>query len=534
MNKIYSKSLFALASSIILICLILGVFSGSPAYAKEEKVSTPSKTKSESKVVKAEKQAIKAPVSDPTIPNATSLQLTLQETILIGLEHNPELLVQRLNPAMSQTTEEQERAQFDPQLSASFSYDKNVSPGAAKKSKSERITGDLSVDTFLPTGTSIGLSQGNGSNVLGGDQVTDNSTKLGLNVNQSLLKGAGTNVNLASLRQARLNTLSSEYELRGYAESFTASVETAYWNYYVSRLKVQIYVDSLDLAKKQLSETEERITIGKLSESELAAAKAEVALRQEELINAHSSEETYHLRLLRLLNPRNGNFWNLDLQLLDTPDPPADSFGSVESYVQTALEKRPDYKQAQLAVQRGDLELVKTKNGLLPKLDLFVNLGGTGYARTFTDTYGNLNGDYYNVQAGFTFSYPLANRAAKARQRYAELNREQYGLALTNMEQLIQEDVRTAYIEVNRSIQQIDATKATRISQEEKLRSETEKFRVGKSTSLLVAQAQRDYLSSRIDEVQALTNYSIAVVNLNQVEGSLLDRYGLSADFVEE
>ena len=38
---------------------------------------------------------------------------------------------------------------------------------------------------------------------------------------------------------------------------------------------------------------------------------------------------------------------------------------------------------------------------------------------------------------------------------------------------------------------------------EEKLRTETEKLRVGKSTSFLVAQAQRDLLVSRIAEVRA-------------------------------
>lgn len=530
MNKSYRKFHSAIRIGMAVLFVYLGTLSQPSAFAKDEKAAKSTRASKTEKSAKTESQPA---VSAPQVSDATSLSLTLKDSILLGLENNPELLVQRLAPDMSKTSEEQERAAFDPKVSASFTYDKTLSPGSNKDVKSERLSGDFSLDTFLPTGTSIGVSQTNSSNVLDSHQKTDNSTRLGLSVNQSVLKGAGTNVNLASLRQARLNTLTSEWELRGYAESFVASVETAYWNYYVSRLKVQIYIDSLDVAQKQLDETNERISIGKLSESERAAAQAEVALRREELINARSSEETYRLRLLRLLNPRKGNFWDLDILLQDTPTPPEGVLPSVEPFIQNALEKRPDYKQAQLAIQRGDLELVKTKNGLLPKLDLFVNLGGTGYARTFSNSYGNLNGDYYDAQIGFSFSYPLSNRAAKASHRYAELNSEQYDLALVNMEQLLQEDVRAAFIEVNRSIQQIDATKATRLSQEETLRSETEKFRVGKSTSLLVAQAQRDSLSSRIEEVQALASYSIALVNLYHLNGSLLDRYGLAADFVE-
>jgi len=71
------------------------------------------------------------------------------------------------------------------------------------------------------------------------------------------------------------------------------------------------------------------------------------------------------------------------------------------------------------------------------------------------------------------------------------------------------------------------ATAATRKAQEEKFQSETEKFRVGLSTSLLVSQAQRDLVSARISEVQAQVSYLKAFVQMYIVEGSLLERRGL-------
>ena len=101
--------------------------------------------------------------------------------------------------------------------------------------------------------------------------------------------------------------------------------------------------------------------------------------------------------------------------------------------------------------------------------------------------------------------------------------------ALDNLSQLVEVDVRNAYIEVNRNKQQITASSATRKFNEEKLRSETERLRVGKSTSFLVAQAQRDLLASRIAEVQAVANYIKALVDLYQQDGSLLARRGIVA-----
>ncbi len=60
-------------------------------------------------------------------------------------------------------------------------------------------------------------------------------------------------------------------------------------------------------------------------------------------------------------------------------------------------------------------------------------------------------------------------------------------------------------------------------------RIETEKFRVGLSTNLFVAQTQRDLLSSRINEVQAVVNYLKALINFYRQEGSLLERRGIDA-----
>jgi len=111
----------------------------------------------------------------------------------------------------------------------------------------------------------------------------------------------------------------------------------------------------------------------------------------------------------------------------------------------------------------------------------------------------------------------------------AVISKQQAIKALANLTQLAQVDVRLAYSEVNRTYEQITATAATRTFQEEKLRVETEKFRVGKSTSLLVAQAQRDLVASQIAEIQSLANYFKALVALYRLEGSLLARRGVWA-----
>lgn len=68
------------------------------------------------------------------------------------------------------------------------------------------------------------------------------------------------------------------------------------------------------------------------------------------------------------------------------------------------------------------------------------------------------------------------------------------------------------------------ASRATRRLQEEVLRTEQARFRVGESTSFDFALAQRDFIESQIGEVQALVAYRKALIELYRLEGSLLER----------
>jgi outer membrane protein len=407
---------------------------------------------------------------------------------------------------------------------------RQTTSGAKTESFStDTVDGAISLEQFFPTGTTVYVE---GSTLMTDSLLYRNkfySTRFGMTVNQALLRGFGTEVNLARLRQARLDTRLSEYELRGFTEFLVAEVERTYWDYALARRQIEIVEESLKLARQQLSETQELIAVGRLAEAELPAVQAEVAAQEQGLINARSNMEAIRLQLLRLLNPAGPGLWNREVDLIHEPTLPEIKLDDVEQYVAVSLRMRPILNEARVGVLRDDLELVRTKNGLLPLMDLFVNLGKTGYADSFHDSVSNVDEDNYDVLGGMRFQYPFWNRQAQARHQRAQLNREQAQKALENLSQLVEVDVRTAYIEVNRTKQQIAASSATRRFDEEKLRIETEKFRVGRSTSFLVAQAQRDLLISRIAEVQALANYLKALIDLYRQDGSLLERRGISA-----
>ena len=166
---------------------------------------------------------------------------------------------------------------------------------------------------------------------------------------------------------------------------------------------------------------------------------------------------------------------------------------------------------------------------LLPKLDLFILLGQTGYADSFGDSVREIDGGGYDLSAGARFEFPIANRAASARHRRAQYTRDQTAEAMKNLADLVMVEVESAYIEVERTRAQITATATTRQFQEEKARAETAKFKVGRSTAILVTQAQRDLVQSQVSEAEAVVRHLEALVLLYRLEGALLEKRGLAA-----
>ncbi|MFZ5519038.1 MAG: TolC family protein [Candidatus Zhuqueibacterota bacterium] len=467
-----------------------------------------------------------------------SLTIRLQDAVLMALEANPTLLVQRLDPDIARTYAREQRAAFDPAvtLSASRSETKSLrflgSRPEPFELTSERIQYDMSLTQLLPTGTSLAAT----ASVIGSISsiYTDQySGDVNMTMTQSLLQGFGTGYNLASLRKAKLDAEISALELKAVAEQLTADVEKAYWDLYLAKQEIAIQQRSLELAEKQMSESRERVNVGRLPELELAAVHAEAATRKESMIDAQSRYDQARLHLIFLLNPPSGQSWDVVPVLVDVPMIPIDSLAASDIHEELAMKYRPDLLQAKLNIKKNKADLARTRNGLLPRLDLFITLGRTTYAQSFNESIPDIHSPYSTVSGGLTFEFPLPNRQARAEHARSKYQREQVEISLKNMERLVQWDVRAAYIEAVRSRQQIEATRVARDLQEKKLDAELEKFRVGKSTNYLVLQAQRDFIASQLDEARANVGHINAIVDLQLMEGTLLERRGIETFSVD-
>ncbi len=473
------------------------------------------------------KRSDSSPQPAATVPEA----LSVEEAVMLALHHNRDLRVRQLTPVITGAFAQIERGVYDLEVFAEGRYARRNDDGSTftetERDDSDReISLSAGIRQELPSGTSAEATVTQYSRERDNNREEDEA-RLELSVTQSLLRGFGTAVNMASVRQAELDTLASVEELKGFVNSLLAEVEIAYWHYVLALTEIEIFEQSLAVARKQRQEIELSIEVGLLPEFEVAAARAEEALRVQALINATGVLEERRLRLFHLISPDSAASSDFVVKATSQPHIEARQITDLEDRLQLAEQSRPDLGEARLRLRQNRLETIMTSNGLLPRLDLFITLGKTGYGDSFPDSFRRLDGDSHDLSAGLRFSRAFDNRAARARNLASFAAQQQAEEAMANLRRIVHLDVRLAVNEVERQRRLIDASRETRLYQEQTSEAEKERFDVGSSTALLVAQAQRDLLVTQIAEAEAIVSYRIALVGLYLAEGSLLQRRGV-------
>jgi len=167
-----------------------------------------------------------APLPPPKLPASGPVEVSVDDAILLALSNNEAFRVERFGPSISATTVGELRAAFDPVLSADITWSKSVSTRAFGStlfsSTLKTLVADLGLTEVLPTGTTVDLT------LTGGKSITTpgsplGTSRVGLSVTQHLLQGFGLDVNLATLRQARIDAETSQYVLRSYAQALVRS-----------------------------------------------------------------------------------------------------------------------------------------------------------------------------------------------------------------------------------------------------------------------------------------------------------------------
>jgi len=467
---------------------------------------------------------------------AESLPVTLRGAVLLALERSPELRVERLGAAAQATLPEEARAAFDPSVSASVTHGESTLPTSARQSAlevagtgvrtSRTDDGNLKLTQPLPTGTEVTVTADTTrSRTNFSSEEFGSSLELGLT--QPLLQGLRPSVNLARIRRAENDAEVGRYAFVAAVEDFLAGLEDAYWDLSFARRAVDVRRDSLVTARKLLTDTEILVEAGKRAAVELAAARAEVAAREEALADAQGILDGARIELVRRLAPGPELSWSAAVDPVDEPALPAEPRAPEEATVE-ALGQRPDLLQARLELASGELDVIETRDGLLPKLDLFASYAHNGRGTTFRNTWSQVTEKgWEDWQVGLTLEHTLGRRAEDARARRAEFNRQKAEAAVENLALVIQAQVRRATVDLERLRRKVELAEVTARARAEEAEAERARFDAGRATASDVLQAESRQREAELSWQQARTDARKAETELLRVEGRLAEARGV-------
>jgi outer membrane protein TolC len=213
--------------------------------------------------------------------------------------------------------------------------------------------------------------------------------------------------------------------------------------------------------------------------------------------------------------------------------------------VQETLSRRPDLRRQQSQVERYNLELVATRNFLLPKLDVLGRYRARGFGHGWmgpsnpAEPYDNalanlLSGQFQEWELGFEYSMPLGFRREYAAVRNAQFRVARERAILEEQERQAVHDLSAAYADSQRAYALMHASyNRLNAAQDQYRRAYVAFFDLGGKVSLeLVLDARIRLADAETSYHRARIDYAVALKNIHFEKGSLLEHDGavLSGD----
>jgi outer membrane protein TolC len=483
------------------------------------------------------------------------LPLTVADLVNLMLQNNLDIIVNRLSPLSAGYLSQTLYRPFEPTLTLGATINQNTTPATSQFTGAPSLATlggvyTLGFSEALQTGTNVAVNFSVNRTSSNSVFSTFNPAYTGLiqySFSQHLLKGFGRTNNISQIRIAQNNQKISETQFERQLMDLVAQAERSYWDLVFAGEDIKIKQRSMDLAQKTLSDNQIQVRIGTLAPIDLVQAESDLANRRVQYVTSTYTEVQTQDQVKKLITSQSDPGLVL-AKLIPSQGvrmPEASDVMAVEAAIKVALENRPEMKQLQLDLDSKKIDVDYTKNQLLPNVDVVGSyiqngVGGpqtirNGFGPTapiiaqipggISDSFGQLFGyQYTGYSVGFSVQIPLKNRAARGDNARAMTDERTAEQKISSQAQQIALEVRNALTAVEMNKAKIEATSKARELAERRLDAEQKKFNLGASTVRFVLQEQTNVAQAQTDELQALVNYTKALVDLDHSMGMTLKK----------
>ena len=468
-----------------------------------------------------------------------SVTLKLYDCLLIALEKNLTILIQKTEPLIDQWRILGEKSIFDPQYAFSMSYNDSKIPTSSitrlstglNSLETESIYFSNAVSGLISTGTQYNFFYD--SNKYEGTATffqSEYDSKFGINLKQPLLRNFGIDTTLAHIRIANFNKEISELTFKETVIDTLSQVQDAYWDLLLAIKELEVFRESLELAETLLADNIKRVEVGSLPQIEITQAEAGVAAREENVIIGEQVVLNYTNRLMILLYDDPEDIMNLEVLPVDAPII-AEIELSFKDSLKIAYDNRVDYLRVKKEIDTEKLNIRYLLNQRLPE----VNFVGEYNMQGINGNYGNVLDsmaaeDTREWILGVEVNIPFGNRLRRSEYQESLLKLKKLEYRMREIELSLVKEIDDAIGNIRTNMKRIVATRVSAKLADEALRAEIKKLESGVSTSHNVLEFQEDLSRAKFKEVQAVIDYRKSLFELSRVEGDILEELKISLD----
>ncbi len=513
------------------------------------------------------------PYVERTKKQGAVLELSLKEAIRLALTNNLDIAIENYNEDLSRESIVKTRGYYDPFLTFSVGWrsadvptTSSIAAGNVPVRTFQGFTWDSAFNQNIKGGGALTVSWNNGRDTTNSQFATINptfSSDFNVQFKQPLWRGFQKTSTERQIKLASLDRNISDSDFKRQVANVVQQVQSQYWELVYAVENYETQRQSMELAIIQYRDNTKRVQIGVMAPIEITSSEAEVARREQTLIQSEVQIIRAQNSLKSLLAPDpQASLWNLTLIPLDKPEL-KDVNVTLQQAIDQAIATRPELDAMRLRLEKIEVDRQFYKRDGKPRVDLTANFGSTSAAgRVFGSDFTDLNGNgvpdpgepvfqvpnpndprfgnfttAWGQAFGFDFvqwsvaadiTIPLRNRSNDADLAMNRLSERQLLSQVKNQQQGVIVEVRNAFETIETRRKSLAAARVALQLAEEQLAGENKRFEAGLSTNFQVLSYQRDLAISRSAELRAMIDYQLALIDLQKATFTIIEDSDIS------
>jgi len=445
------------------------------------------------------------------------------------------------DPAIINNNIDQQRAAFDPQLTARNTWTQNEPPSAffdpinsgqtqfgGIQSQNHNLSVDLSQRNLAGGTTRFGFT--NDASQFSPSVFPlnpQNRYATELSYTQPLLRGAGVLANRTPIVLARIDTERSFFQLSDGVQELVRGTIEAYWAVVFARTDVWARGIQVRQAEELVKFSQARQRTGFANITETAQAQSALAQFKAGLIGAKANLLTREAALQNILGlpPTQPN------RLVPVTPPTSNRIDfDWNEVTQIAQQRRPDLIELKLVLEADQQRLLLAENQTRPNLDLVALYRWNGLEGRMPNggRIGTQGDEATDWTLGVNFSVPLLLRQERASLRSAQLIVARDRANLTQGVHSARHILALNFRNLDTFYSQYEAFQIARAAAQTNLQRQYAAYRTGNPVLFVnVLQAISDWGNSVSQEANSLAQYNTELANIERQTGTILETHGV-------